>query len=256
MCRVKVVPWMAVLWFCSTPARALDAFEIQVYGSETAPAGGVGVETHINSVLGGTRETSADGELPTDRVSHLTLEPHLGVTSWLELGFYVQGALQPGPRVDFGGVKMRAKVRYPGKVAGLFGFALNGEFATIPQAYEAGRLGAEFRPVMDVELWKFYASVNAILSVPHTGSDVGRPAFEPCATVLFKATDYLSSGLEYYADLGPVDHLSRPADQVHRLFGVVNLGKDPVAVHLGAGYGVTGNERFFFKAILTGGLGD
>jgi hypothetical protein len=237
-------------------ARALDAFEIQVYGSEVAPPGGVGVETHINSVMEGSKTRSPEGELPTHHVSHVTLEPHLGITEWFEVGFYAQSAIQPGPRVDFAGAKLRAKVRYPGRIAGIFGAALNGEFAMIPARYEAPRLGTEIRPVLDVQWWKLYASVNPIIAVNWTGEDAGRPAFEPCGTVLFRALDNLSTGLEYYADLGHVDNLAAWNDQVHRIFAVVNVGNEPVAVHLAAGVGLSGEERFIFKAILTGELGD
>ena len=75
-----------LLLVCATAAGAQDAFEIQVYDASTAPPLTAGVEVHLNGVLRGSEQPSAAGELPTHHVAHATLEPHLGLTEWLEAG--------------------------------------------------------------------------------------------------------------------------------------------------------------------------
>ena len=95
--------------------RAQDPFEIQVDDPETAAPGEIGLETHLNEVIAGRRTTSPDGEAPTHRVFHATLEPHLGVTDFMELGMYLQSAVRPGFGFDWSGFKLRAKVRARGK---------------------------------------------------------------------------------------------------------------------------------------------
>lgn len=78
---------------CPAVAQAQDRFEIQVYDSLTAPPGAVGVETHVNHIVSGTQRPSSDGEDATNGQTHLTFEPHLGVTRWSELGMYLQVAM-------------------------------------------------------------------------------------------------------------------------------------------------------------------
>ncbi len=59
---------------------AQDKFEIQVYDSHIDPILAPRVELHLNYFPSGLRETSPDGELPTDHVARYTLEPQTGLT--------------------------------------------------------------------------------------------------------------------------------------------------------------------------------
>ena len=102
-------------------AAAQDAFEIQVYDSETAPPRDFGLEVHLNYVAS------------ADPIAHFTLEPHVGLAPWCEAGAYFQTALSPDGTFDYAGVKLRFKARVPHKVAhGLLGLALNGELLAAP----------------------------------------------------------------------------------------------------------------------------
>jgi hypothetical protein len=108
------------------PAWAQDRFEIQVYDAETAPQAAAGVEIHLNFVAVGSQVSSADGELPTHHVAHMTLEPHLGLSRWCELGAYIQAAVRPDGSFDYAGFKLRFKARIPRRLANnLIGLALN-----------------------------------------------------------------------------------------------------------------------------------
>ncbi|HZX44011.1 MAG TPA: hypothetical protein VFE93_19390, partial [Myxococcaceae bacterium] len=109
-------------------AAAQDAFEIQVYDAVTAGPLEPGLEVHLNHFFQGTTEASPEGEVPTEHLTHLTFEPHLGLTSWWEIGLYLQTVLRPDGGWDSGGVKLRTKFRWPGEV-GAFRFALNMELA-------------------------------------------------------------------------------------------------------------------------------
>ncbi|MCU1281921.1 MAG: hypothetical protein JWM53_5467 [bacterium] len=245
-----IVVVVAALWPGS--AAAQDAFEIQVYDSEIAPPRDVGLEVHVNYFASGVTTTSADGELPTDRVAHLTLEPHVGLTRWCEAGAYFQTALRPDGGFDYGGVKLRLKTRLPYKVArGLVGLALNGELSAVPRRFEPTGLGGEIRPVIDVA-WRFvYASVNPILGFDFFGADAGHPQLEPAATLLFALAEGWAMGAEYYAALGPIDRPLPAASQVHRLFAVATVTYKWFGVHVGAGYGFAAGEKWIAKAILS-----
>jgi hypothetical protein len=247
---------VAALSLLSTRARAQDRFEIQVYDSETAPAGGFGLETHVNHVAAGT-STAVDGEAPSEHQTHLTFEPHLGLTPWCELGAYFQLGFDADGSGHWAGFKGRFKARLPRRyLRGLFGFALNGEISVIPARYEINVLGSELRPIVDLAWRRLYASLNPIIDVDLLGPYAGRPQLEPAATVTVAATRALAFGVEYYAAFGPVTHFAATSGQTHLLFAVVNVlhaisPKLEVAANFGVGYNLADNgERWVVKAIV------
>ncbi|MGZ3429545.1 MAG: hypothetical protein ACXVCV_23000 [Polyangia bacterium] len=196
--------------------------------------------------------TSANGELPTDRVAHLTLEPHVGLTRWCEVGGYFQTALRPDGSFDYAGVKLRSKMRVPRRFGrGLVGLALNVELAAVPRTYEATGYGGELRPVVDVAWKRLYASVNPILGFDFTGADAGHPQLEPAATVLVSLAEGWAMGAEYYASLGPIDRPLSLGEQVHRLFVVATVSHAWFGLHVGGGYGLGAGEKWIAKAIVS-----
>lgn len=233
-------------------AVAQDAFEIQVYDSETAPPKDVGLEVHVNHVAVGERATSPAGELPSDGVTHLTLEPHVGLTRWCEAGAYFQTALRPDGAFDYAGVKLRLKARVPRKLAhGIIGLALNGELSSVPRTYEATGLGGELRPIADFAWKRLYASVNPILGFDFFGADAGHPQLEPAATLLVSIAEAWAMGVEYYAALGPIDRPLPAGEQVHRLFAVATVTHKWFGLQVGGGYGFVAGDKWIAKAILS-----
>ena len=79
--------WLALMVLLPLSAAAQDAFEIQVYNAETAPPLQVGAELHLNHFFVGSLVIDGD-ERPTNHVTHLTIEPHVGIASWCEAGGY------------------------------------------------------------------------------------------------------------------------------------------------------------------------
>jgi hypothetical protein len=243
---------LAVLGGLGRVAAAQDAFEIQVYDAETAPPAQTGLEIHLNDFAVGVTAPSPDGELPTDRVAHFTLEPHIGLARWCEAGAYFQTALRPDGHFDYGGVKLRFKARVPRRLGrGLLGLALNAELAAIPRTYEAAGFGAELRPIADLRWRRLYVSVNPILDVDFFGADAGHPQFEPAATVLVALVGDWAMGVEYYASLGPIDRPLPASEQVHRLFVVTQLGYKWFGLNVGGGYGFVAGEKWIVKSIVS-----
>ena len=248
---MRALAIVAVVCGLGRAALAQDAFEIQVYDSETADPGAFGLEVHLNYVAAGETEP-AGSELPSDRVAHFTLEPHIGLARWCEAGAYFQTALRPDGSFDYAGVKLRLKTRVPHKVArGLVGLALNFELSAVPRTYEATGLGGELRPIVDVAWKRLYAAVNPILGFDFFGADAGHPQLEPAATVLVAIVEGWAMGVEYYAALGPIDHPLPAAEQVHRLFAVATVSYKWLGVHVGGGYGFTAGDKWIAKAILS-----
>jgi hypothetical protein len=158
---------LAMTVFGVKPASAQDRFEIQVYDSTTAPTGAVGLETHVNHVISGTTQAAADGELATNGQTHLTFEPHVGVTSWSELGAYFQVAMDSNANAEWGGFKLRYKMRLPHRYAhGMIGLALNVELSVVPSRYEANVYGSELRPIIDLTWKRLYFAFNPTVNRP------------------------------------------------------------------------------------------
>ena len=237
---------LAVLLLAAA-ARAQDSFEIQVYDAETAPPMTPGVEIHLNEFVHGTQETSPMGELPTNHVAHLTLEPHLGITDVFEVGAYLQSALRPDGTYDYAGTKLRMKGRLREPAFGWLRLALNGELSIIPKAYEASRWGGELRPILETRAGQLGLWLNPIISFAF---DEGvHPELERCAKDAWAVTDVLSLGAEYYAGLGRIESPLPLSEQVHRGFGVLDVATRWFDLNFGVGAG-SGPDSFIVKAII------
>jgi hypothetical protein len=233
----------------ATAATAQDRFEIQVYDSEVAAAGEPGLELHLNYVARGSR-ASEGSELPTNHVFHTTLEPHLGLFGWAELGGYLQGALRPDGSYDYAGAKLRFKMKLPGKVFGVVGIALNTELSLVPAAYEGNRWGSELRPIVDVRLGALYASLNPILATDLAGALAGHPQLEPAAKLGWFVLEALSLGAEYYGGFGRLEAPLPAAEQDHHLYGALDLTSDYLDVNFGVGRGLGAGEPWVMKGII------
>src|SRR5689334_9771233 len=105
---VAALASIATLCAMGNAVRAQDAFEIQVYDSGVAARGQPGLELHVNHQL---------IDVASDE-THLTLEPHYGLTDWAELGGYFQTLATTTGDVAYAGVKLRLKLRKPGRLWG------------------------------------------------------------------------------------------------------------------------------------------
>jgi hypothetical protein len=260
--RAVAVVVVAMALVGARSAHAQDRFEIQVYDSLTAPPGAFGLETHVNHIISGTTQAAVDGEQPSDGLTHLTLEPHVGVTSWSEVGAYVQFAMDPSGDGHWGGFKLRYKMRLPRRYAhGLIGLALNVELSVVPSRYEANVYGSELRPIFDILWRRLYFAINPIIDIDLAGAYAGRPQLQPA----FKASvaalpSLLFFGLEYYTNFGPVTSFLSAAQQTHRLFAVVDVAhlispRLNFDLNFGVGYNLTGNgDRWVIKGIIGLGL--
>ena len=238
------------LIYLPTLAAAQDRFEIQVYDSQTAPPMALGLEVHINYDAKGATQGTDDGELPTDRVSRYTLEPHLGLADWCELGGYFQTALRPEGRFDYAGVKLRFKARLLRPVANLIGLAVNTEISAIPRAYEASRFGSEVRPIADLRYRRLYVSFNPILSIDFAGPLAGHPQFQPATKLSLDVIKGLALGVEHYAGLGPIDGLLSASRQTHFVYAALDWTSSLFDLNLAGGRGFGQADPWVVKAIV------
>jgi hypothetical protein len=220
-------------------ARAQDAFEIQVYDSETAQLGESGLEVHVNQHV---IDRFADE-------THVTFEPHYGLASWAELGAYFQTAVTTAGDLAYAGVKLRLKLRRPHRVwEDRLGLAINGELSAVPSRFESQVWGSEVRPIIDLTVGRLYAAFNPILTIDLQSELAGHPQLEPAAKVAIRVHPEVAVGAEAYAAFGPLDDLG--SEHASRLFGVVDLTGDWWDLNIGAGYGWGSAEHTIAKVIF------
>ncbi len=227
--RLRECAGIGALIALARVAHAQDEFEIQVYDTETAPEGEYGLEVHANHHL---IHAAPDQ-------SHLTLEPHYGLTDWLELGGYLQGSVDTTGDFEYAGVKLRAKLRAPERYwHGRIGLAINFELSAVPSRFESNVWGSEVRPVADIRAGWFYGSINPIVGTDLAGANAGHPQFEPAA----KAGVYVGRtllGVEGYA-----------SSDVDRAFATIDIIAKKWDLDFGIGVDHGGNDHPIAKLIF------
>ena len=247
--QVLGLAFAAGLALAPRAARALDAFEIQVYdGTANAPRTG-GLELHVNGVPRGL-PTAPPPEYPPNHQAHVTLEPSYGVTESWELGAYLQTAVLPDGSPDFAGVKLRSKLVTPPAWSTRVRLGVNLEVSDVSRKYDADRWGLEVRPIAAWDVWHLHLAANPIVGVSLTS---GATSLEPAAMAVFEIRGVVSLGLEYYAELGPLTALSRLSAQEHYLFEVANLlAVRNFELNAGVGQGLTSASNALVVKVIVG----
>ncbi len=231
---------------------ASDPFEIQVYDATANAAGVPGLELHLHDWATGNR-TATPPEAPLHGQFHATLEPSLGLTSFWELGAYLQGAVRADDgAVDWAGVKLRSKFVTPKAWDGHWRLGVNFEVSYLPPTYDHDRWGSEVRPIVVWHDKNWLFAFNPILDQALFGADASQgPSFQPAMKVA-RTVGPVAVGFEYYATLGPLSAILPWRDEEQQVFEVVDLlSIEHVEVNLGVGEGLTqASEGVVVKAIV------
>jgi len=254
--RVALAAALALLAFPGR-ARAMDRFEIQVYGPDLNGPGEFGLELHLNFTPVGSSVPAYPGAVPLDHSGHYTLEAALGVLEWLELGAYLLTYSAPDFGYRYGGWKVRAKGIVPRRLTGDFIHGLNVEVGKVQPEVEENAWSTEFRPILGWSSDWVYLSVNPILGFALGGTGAYRVEFGPCAKVDLNTQLGFGVGLEYYTTMGFLDALPGPAQWEQVLFAAADLlppagaAESAWELNLGVGRGLTSAspQQWVVKAI-------
>jgi len=242
---------LIVALLLSLPAAALDPFEIQVYDGTANAAGEAGFELHLNYVARGLT-SSVSPELPPDHQAHVTLEPSYGVTSFWEVGGYLQGSLRPDGTFDYAGAKLRSKFVTPPGWHEHLRLGINLELSLLPASYDRSRWGTEVRPIIAWEddrfIFAFNPNLGMALAAPNAHEG---PELEPGLMAKLKLAG-IALGVEYFASLGPVRSFLPVGQQEHYLFEAVDvLSWRGVELNVAVGEGLTAaSNRMVLKTIV------
>ncbi len=236
----------------SRPASAQGNYEIQVYGSETVPAGNTMVEIHSNFTPSGQKDL-IDGVYPTNHQQHETLEITQGLNDWSEVGFYVFTSIQSGHGVQWVGDHIRPRVRVPPSWHWPVGVSLSTEVGYQRAVYSPDTWTWELRPIVDKTFGRWYFAFNPALERTWHGPDVNQGiSFAPGAKIGYDFTKKINAGLEYYADYGSLRSFDSLHDQQQQIFVVTDLNLSPKwEVNFGVGLGPTAaTDHLIIKAIV------
>jgi len=250
---VRFTLFLTGVAFIAHDALAVDAFEIQVYDGTANQSGAPGLELHLNRIFDGVK-TADPPELPPHHQTHLTLEPSVGVTPFLELGGYFQTAVRADGSFDYAGTKLRSKFVTPEGSLGSHRLGVNLEVSLLPERYDRNHWGTEVRPIVAWENERWLFAVNPIIDVP-LGVPSARdgPTFEPAAMVKVKIAQVIAIGLEYYAAFGPLAKPSAPSDELHYLYEVLDiLALLHFELNAGLGEGLTSASNALVAKMIVG----
>jgi hypothetical protein len=237
---------------CSIAAWGQGNYEVQVYGSDTVPAGRTMVELHSNFTVQGSKGL-VNGVLPTNHQFHETIEITHGFTSWFETGFYAFTSAQSGQGWQWVGSHIRPRFAIPESWHWPVGLSLSTEFGYQRPLFSSDTWTVEIRPIIDKKLGRWYWSFNPTFDRSFHGESTSKGIeFSPNFKFSYDLTKRVSAGLEYYGSLGPVTGFDPLRDQQQQILPAIDLNLGPQwEFNLGAGIGMTrSTDHLLVKMIL------
>ncbi|MGH7843164.1 MAG: hypothetical protein ACREQT_16805 [Candidatus Binataceae bacterium] len=241
----------AALLLMAGRARAIDFYEIQIYPTETTPQDALELELHSNSVTTATGAEAHQQIRPYE--IHETLEATYGLTPHIEVGQYLCTAKLDNGNYEYAGSRTKmhfglaASDDWPIKLGG------NLELDYMRRAAEENPLSLEIRPILETRFGKFTVIANFAFDKPFDGPGTHKGmTLAPSGEVTYDLYRWLSPGVEYYGDMGALQHLPGVQRQQHFIVPALNLPLiASLELNLGVGIGLThASNGTFIKSIV------
>jgi hypothetical protein len=253
ICKKYSIFFACLLPFCRTLLQAQGNYEIQVYGSDTVPAGRTMVELHSNITLSGFK-TTVLGVLPDQHQVHETIEITQGWNDWFETGFYIFTSQGPGQGYKWVGDHIRPRVRVPERWHWPVGVSLSTEFGYQRPIFSTDTWTWEIRPIIDKQLGRWYLAANPALERSFHGYSVHEGVgFSPGFKLGYNATRKLTVGFEYYSSVGPIFAFDPFNLQQEQFFPTIDYDFGPNwEFNFGMGIGVTHSTDHLIAKMIIG----
>jgi hypothetical protein len=242
---------MAAMLAGAGPSHAIDFYEIEIYDTDTTPAGHLALELHSNTTSTATGYL-AKSEMDVHQL-HETLEASYGVVRWLEVGQYFATAKLSNGDYEYSGSRTKVHFGIPQTFEWPVQFGGNIELDYMRRAAEENPLSLELRPIAGASYEGFRLVGNFAFEKPFSGPQTHRGfQFEPSGEILYDLNPWVSPALEYCGDMGPIQPLAKADEQQHFIVPALNF--DFIAqleLNLGVGIGVTrASHGVFLKSII------
>ncbi len=244
------VALVCILWLEGS-ACAIDFYEIQIYPTETTPERVLQLELHSNSV------TTATGKVAHSQLNpyqvHETLEATYGLTPHIEIGQYFATAKLSNGNYEYAG--SRTKVHFGVAESDSWPLQIGGniELDYMRRAAEDNPFSLELRPIVEKRIGGLLLIANLAFQKPFRGPGTHKGmTFTPAGEISYDLLPWVSPALEYYGDMGAVQHLPAADLQQHFLVPALNLHLMPkLELNLGVGFGLTrASNGVFLKSIV------
>jgi hypothetical protein len=232
-------------------AEAQDLFELEVFKSETARAGGYDVELHTNVMSRGG--VVADTIAGNHRPAHISLEVARGWTDAFETALFVQTApFGSSGSKRFAGGHIRSKVRLGSFPRLPLRLAVSAEYAFNRAAFDQELQTLEIRPILDYSRGRLTLVANPSLEVVTHGSDEGlEPVFDLSARAEWRLVDHVAVTVDYFSAAATIRHLQPETSGHHLMFGGIDLDIGAGwELTLGTGHCVTRHEPWVMKSVI------
>ena len=232
-----------------------DPFELEVDPYPTIGRNALELES-LNSVIPlghhvGGLGTSA-GDLPSNLMYRTAFEFNYGLTDQIEAGAQLNLARANGGSLQYAGsdYRLRGSTFKPGELPLDLGWRVELEWRRKPE-FDESQLDLELIPIIAKNMGHFEIDLNpvfekAIFLGPNKNKGF---SFLYAAGLYYHFEEWLSPGLEFYGNIGPLHDLDPPRVQQHYIFPVVR-GELPgdIEYNLGPGIGLTrGSDRLITK---------
>ncbi len=232
--------------------RAASNDEIQVYDDSINKPGQWGLDLHTNYVVAGQTVPSWVGDAPSSHSLRLTPEFSYGLTDTWEVGAYMAPFLRTQEGTNYvEGAKVRVKyISAPEGSA--FYWGLNNEIGRVSLRSAQQNWNLEIRPILGYRSEKWHFTVNPILEWPLSGPRNGDIDFAPAMRLSYEIHETLTFGIEHYAGLGYLSHISPYAQQTQNTYLVMDTEVAGHAIDLGIGKGWNADsDRWTIKGIFS-----
>jgi hypothetical protein len=109
----------------------------------------------------------------------------------------------------------------------------------------------EIRPIFGIRTGKWNLTVNPIIGFELSGPNKEIPDFSPAFRASYEVANNLSLGLEHYAGLGKLEHISPYGQQSQDTYIVVDTELAGCAINFGVGKGWNASsDKWTVKAII------
>ena len=241
----------AAVFLVAGRARAIDLYEIQIYPTETTPQQALELELHSNSVTTATG-SEAKSELRPYEI-HETLEGSYGLTPHIELGQYLCTAKLENGNYEYSGSRTKVHFGIAPTDEWPVQFGGNIELDYMRRAADQNPLTLELRPIIETHVGKFWLIANFAFEKPFQGPGTHRGfTLSPSGEVTYDLFRWLAPAIEYYGDMGALEHLPSVQSQQHFIVPALNLPlTSRLELNLGVGIGLThASNGTFLKSIV------
>jgi hypothetical protein len=245
----------------STLAKAVDPFELQIYGYATQGRGNFSPQL-LNSFIPYGRkegEGGTSGTFPSQSMMRTAIELEYGLTNKIDVAYYINFARPAGEDVQYAGSKLRFRGRIAEK--GVLPVDL-GWYVEVEQwtpKINEDTLELEFKPTLQ----KDFGPISIIANFPFEKVIRGESAKEQLFEVgyltelSYQKSKRLRYGIQFIGGPGGVRNIDPLREQQHYVMPVVHfIAPGEVRSTVGIGFGQThGSDRIILKANFSFGGG-